>query len=74
MKATYYLTIKKEIKAQESGFCTCCGNRYESGASVVVLNEQPSARGRIAHASCVAKNNARIEKDMRNNPAGMLEA
>ena len=69
--ASYYLTIKKEIVAQEYGFCTCCGNRYETGDAVLVLNEQPSARGRIAHKSCVAKNNARIEKSMkRNNESG----
>ena len=60
MKST--LTVKREIETKQSGFCTCCGNRYEAGSKMVVLNEEPSARGNIAHASCVVKNNAKVEK------------
>lgn len=62
MKNTYSLTVKRELVTKESGFCTCCGNRYEAGTSMVALNETPSARGRIAHASCVVKHNAKAEK------------
>lgn len=52
------LAVKRELITQMSGFCTLCGHRYEAGSEMAALTTEPTPRGRIAHAACVAKHNA----------------
>jgi len=56
------VVIKSEIETKYAGFCTLCGHAYEAGSHMAVLVEAPSARGKIAHISCVGKHNAKVEE------------
>jgi hypothetical protein len=52
--------VKSEIETKFYGFCCVCGHRYEAGSHMVVLTAAPNARGKIAHAECVTKQNESV--------------
>jgi hypothetical protein len=67
------IEIIREITTSETEFCACCGNRIAAGTTVSLIRKAINARGRYAHAKCVANYNADVvtanekaerEKDM----------
>mgnify|MGYP000270405189 CR=1 FL=1 len=62
INGTEIVSIKREMTASEHGFCTLCGARYEAGEKIAALATAPTPRGRIAHAECVRRYNARVER------------